>query len=533
MKKEMKLAAMLMTALFAMVLGSCTSDEVSPKSSTQEPEEWHTVQVNMNVSKCEFDTSDSRAVGSGTGWEDKDIIYLLFSDANGNKIKGNATYDKATTTWKLQYFGTTLPHIENGTLQAYFFDGYTNLENDIINIQGTTGVYMSLSGSYSFPIGGSVTVVATLRAATSRIRFKGNYGTSIRVGGIKYYTSQTRSTGEMTQSMDVVSLTVGSNGYTSYIYGEFANETTPAFVVENSNSIFVAEWSSPTSIFQKGQSGWMNIPSTNNSDGWVTLSGTASVTINKEQIAIEEGKYTDLTTTILPDDTYKVLAWSSSDNSVATVDNFGRVTALAPGKTTITATSYLDGTKTAKCSVVVEPTHTGVNLGLPSGTLWATCNVGASSPEDYGYYYAWGETEPKKSYTQINYTYSATANLPLINDAAYTNWGNNWKMPTKDQEEELRDKCSWQWSKQNGIVGYKVTGPNGNSIFLPAAGYYNNSSVSDTGKSIYCWSCTYSGYNSTNKYNEAYAITYETANKCKIGNYNAFIGRSVRAVRLD
>ncbi len=114
-----------------------------------------------------------------------------------------------------------------------------------------------------------------------------------------------------------------------------------------------------------------------------------------------------------------------------------------------------------------------VDLGLTSGTLWATCNVGASQPEGYGDYFAWGETTPKDEYTLENYiepTAQGYDMLDLACDAAYVNWGDKWCMPTWEQMEELMNECAWTWTQQNGADGYRVEGPNGNSIFLPAAG---------------------------------------------------------------
>ncbi len=139
-----------------------------------------------------------------------------------------------------------------------------------------------------------------------------------------------------------------------------------------------------------------------------------------------------------------------------------------------------------------ETIHEYVDLGLPSGLKWATCNVGASSPEEYGDYFAWGEVEPKTIYDWSTYKYGSDYNqltkycndsdlgyngftdnktvLDPEDDAATVNWGGAWRMPTKAEQDELRKNCTWTWTTQNGVNGYKVTGPNGNSIFLPAAG---------------------------------------------------------------
>ena len=116
--------------------------------------------------------------------------------------------------------------------------------------------------------------------------------------------------------------------------------------------------------------------------------------------------------------------------------------------------------------------HEYVDLGL--SVKWATCNVGASQPHEYGDYYAWGETTTKNNYTEDNSkTYGKNIGDISGNpnyDAAAANWGSRWRMPTYTEMKELDDKCTWTWTTENEVNGFKVTGPNGNSIFLPAAG---------------------------------------------------------------
>ena len=121
-----------------------------------------------------------------------------------------------------------------------------------------------------------------------------------------------------------------------------------------------------------------------------------------------------------------------------------------------------------------------VDLGL--SVKWACCNVGANSPEDYGDYFAWGETSPKEYYDEGNYQhwpdYNEDGFWSTINsdisgtqyDAATANWGGSWRMPTETEQQELLNNCAWTWTSLNGVNGMEVTGPNGNSIFLPAAG---------------------------------------------------------------
>ena len=117
--------------------------------------------------------------------------------------------------------------------------------------------------------------------------------------------------------------------------------------------------------------------------------------------------------------------------------------------------------------------HDWVDLGLPSGLKWATCNIGANKPEEYGYYIEWGELTEKESYTfnnaLVKENYHDIKGNPQWDVVAYQ-WKGSWRMPTSDDYQELIDNCKWSWEQLNGINGYNIVGTNGNSIFLPAAG---------------------------------------------------------------
>ena len=174
-----------------------------------------------------------------------------------------------------------------------------------------------------------------------------------------------------------------------------------------------------------------------------------------------------------------------------------------------------DGTKvihfyTEVDSIVTYSEGIAVDLGLPSGTLWADRNIGADTQEGYGDYFAWGETSPKSTYNWSTYKYckgsydtmtkynnnsscGTVDNKTVLepsDDAATANWGNSWRMPTPEEQKELDQKCTWIWTTSNGVNGYKVVGPNGNSIFLPAAGCRYDSSVYDVGSRGFYWSAS-------------------------------------------
>ena len=159
----------------------------------------------------------------------------------------------------------------------------------------------------------------------------------------------------------------------------------------------------------------------------------------------------------------------------------------------------------------IENGHEWVDLGLPSGLKWATCNVGATTPEEYGDYFAWGEVESKTTYNWNTYKYCVDNRdnftkycnnsdygkdgfvdnktvLDSEDDAAHVNWGGAWRMPTSNEFSELKTECIWTWTIQNGVYGRKVTGSNGNSIFLPAAGYWDERTLLRVGLHGYYWS---------------------------------------------
>jgi len=181
--------------------------------------------------------------------------------------------------------------------------------------------------------------------------------------------------------------------------------------------------------------------------------------------------------------------------------------------------------------------HDYVDLGL--SVMWATCNVGALSPAEYGDYYAWGETTPKSEYTEENSKTNGknigdiSGNLQY--DAARANWGGSWRMPTNDEMHELVDKCTWEWGMfdnrvgdstiHTGTYGYKVTGPNGNSIFLPAAGWRYGSLLDDESEPGRYWCSTPYEGNTRDAYSHYFISDYYNVSwRCR------YCGQSVRPV---
>ena len=189
-----------------------------------------------------------------------------------------------------------------------------------------------------------------------------------------------------------------------------------------------------------------------------------------------------------------------------------------------------------------------IDLGLSSGVKWAACNVGATKPEEFGGYYAWGETEEKidfglssykwYDYATFNMTKYCTGNIGGYNkvdnktvldpedDVAHVKRGRDWRMPTIDEFDELHRECNWQWTSLNGVNGYLVTGPNGNSIFLPAAGFCHgfDAVVLNGGIGGCYWS---SSLSDSNTY--AMMISFSSEN-CDISSNSRDYGLPVRPV---
>ncbi len=209
----------------------------------------------------------------------------------------------------------------------------------------------------------------------------------------------------------------------------------------------------------------------------------------------------------------------------------------------------------AVINIILNPepadNHEWVDLGLPSGTLWATMNVGANAPEQYGDYFAWGETEPKDIYKWTTYKWCNGTNNTLTkyctdsscgyngfvdnktelepsDDAACAHYPDGC-MPSVEQIQELCDCCTWQWTEMNGVNGQLVTGPNGATMFLPAAGHRYDDKLQNVGSSCYYWSRTiFPNY----PYYYAYRL-YFTSEQVDWGIISRMYGFPVRAVRVQ
>ena len=284
---------------------------------------------------------------------------------------------------------------------------------------------------------------------------------------------------------------------------------------------------------------------------WVT-----SISLGTTSLSLAIGAEATLSvTSVLPDNANdKTYSWSSSDSSIASVDNSGKVTARANGNATIKATANDGSGVFASCSVEIDRIY--VPQAVDMGTVvngknikWASFNIGASSPEEYGLYYAWGETEPKSNYIwdtykwcnvlyntltkyNTNSSYGNVDNKTVLessDDVASVKLGGKWRMPTDAEWTELQTKCTWTWTTNyngTGVKGRIVTATNGNSIFLPAAGYRGNTIPVNAGSYGYYWSSSLD----TGNPNYVWYVNFSSGYVLRDHDLYRYYGYSVRPV---
>jgi uncharacterized protein (TIGR02145 family) len=267
----------------------------------------------------------------------------------------------------------------------------------------------------------------------------------------------------------------------------------------------------------------------------VSLAEIENGTVNTSATLAQVGE--TVTLKITPSSGYKLKSLSvmCGEKEVEVTDNSF---IMPEGEVKITA-SFAVTTGT-------ENGYTWVDLGL--SVRWASMNVGATKPEDYGNYYAWGEIAAKSTYDWSTYKYADGSSstltkycsdasygkdgftdelttLKAADDAASQIWGGNWRMPTKDEWQELKDNCTWTWTTLNGVNGYEVKATNGNTIFLPAVGYYDGGELSNAGSLGYYWSSSLD----TDDPGSAQLVYFYSVNH-GTGYGSRYYGRSVRPV---
>lgn len=239
---------------------ACTSqddilDDIQKEEDNNQP---HTCELVLNVTKSGFD--DEPQSRAASGWTNGDKIYLTFTVGDCTSY-GDAVYNNGS--WTVYYYG---PLTEGATTKctAVYFDNPELESSPVVKITESTGIYEDTNGSYVFS-GGTLSVTADLKPKTGRIRFAGTNNDEITLYGVSHYTSYDCSNGKFTTSIGALKITVAS-GFTPYVYGAFADTEQPRLNVITATSGYTRFLS--TSIYQPGESGYMNIPSETSHNGW-------------------------------------------------------------------------------------------------------------------------------------------------------------------------------------------------------------------------------------------------------------------------
>lgn len=292
----MKMLSKLMSAAFLIgsslaVFTACSSDDIAGPTTQQAQNGHHTVTMKL-VGGCEgFDGSKTRADESAAiSWNDGDKLYLQFTNGS-NIVSGNATYSATSKAWTLEYYGT-LALEKQSKCQAFYFDSPVSVTSTTIKLNDRTGIYEDASGTYLFD-GSNLTVNASLKPKTSRLRFKGTEGTPIIVEGISHYTSYDIASNSFFTSSEGVKDTIyAESGYTPYIYGYFTDAKNPRIrMVVNSGEGYTMECAS--TMFNVGESGYLTIPTETSHNGWATgLNFTVKgVSFKMIPVAYKEGDF--------------------------------------------------------------------------------------------------------------------------------------------------------------------------------------------------------------------------------------------------
>ena len=492
--------------LLGLIFTICScSQENAVNELKQESKGWHSAKVNFNINCNNFDQGDGATRATTDTWQDGDVVYLLLTDKDGNKVQAYVRFDATKQEWgELMYEGyrSYLTCNTERVAEAYYIVGVNDLDSETISLTSDKEIYYCAAGTYVYPENGDMTVSISLAPLTGRIRFEGAAGTSITIGGLKTYTSFSRTTGQLTASTDNFQSTVDSNGSTPYIYSVFVDPETPSLFV-NSDNKYKTVFNATSSILKPGKSGFLTIPTNADHRGWETIPDVSEIKLDKTTLSLFPGNTAQLTATISPDNAYdKSVTWSSSNTAVATVDNNGEVTAIADGTATITVQSVSISNVNATCTVTVSrETRTftvgGVTFNMKLVEA-GSFQMGTSTGEVYekpvhsvtitkDYYI--GETEVTQALWEAVTGYSPTSFGSAWSDAEglgdnypayYISYedvqafitklnsmtGENFRMPTE---------AEWEFASHGGnkSMGYTYSGSN---TISDVAWYRENSS---------------------------------------------------------
>ena len=435
------------------------------------------IQVSTEATYSFTVTEDVALVANFTNVSPTYAISVSANPINGGTVSGGGTY----------YYGNTC------TLTATPATGYTFInwtKDDVV---------VSSNISFTFTVTEDAAYVANFSINSYEITATSNPIGAGTITGVGTYTYGASATLTATPATGYIFTNWTKNGI------QVSTEASYSFTVTE-NVTLVANFTAVPSTCT------ISVSANPSNGGTVSGGGTYNY-----------GSTCTLTATPAID--YAFTSWKVNGNVVSSNAVY-----------TFTVTS--DRTLVANFYYVGGDDHTCVDLGLPSGTLWATCNVGADSPEEFGDYFAWGETQPKDTCDWDTYQFYNGNNLTKYtgddglvtllpeDDAATANWGPNWRMPTRMECQELLAYTTVTWTTQNGVEGKLFTAQNGNSIFLPATGFLSGGSIYYIGSGGYCWSSSLYMDDPSFVWTILFGVDYYM-----VYCYGRAYGRSVRPVR--
>lgn len=423
----MKRTAISLLAGAALLFAACSSEveELTPRDDDGRIQ--HTAVLRFEGDIQHFDAPATRATTAD--WDDGATIYIQYQTASG-LVDGTAVYSQSKDEWTVNYYGT-ITKGQQSKCEVYYFEKPASTAMTSVSLNAQSAVFADNQATYLYE-DGTVTLRAHFKPQTGRIRFRGTAGCQFSITGLKWYSVYNIDNNTLSQQIGSLTLTVGGDGYTLYVYGAFEDDVNRQITIDSNDSTYLFTKQFSPLALATAKSGYINVPTVEYRNGWQL--------IEKDPLRL-----------------------CPNNNHPHQID-------------------------------------------MGTGIKFACCNIGSTSPIDYGEYFAWGETKPKSSYDWSTYslckgssytmtkyctakTYGTVDNktqLELSNDAARANWGSPWRMPTRFEFEALY-KCTWTQTAINNVAGYKVTATNGNTIFLPFAGRRSDTTSELKGSSGYYW----------------------------------------------
>lgn len=357
MKSLKQLSICMAGALGLLMSASCSSQgDIIEEITESEAVQMHTCKLKLDVTRTSYDSTRAE---DATEWAEGDRILLTFTVGSGTTY-GDATYNNGE--WSVNYYGTLAAGVSS-KCQAVYFEDVENISGPVASMTDATAIYEDNNCTYIFQEG-ELSVTANLSPKTGRIRFAGAANEEIKVYGINYYSGYDSSTGSFTSTTAMLTLKVASNGYTPYVYGEFADAEEPKVNLVTSKSAYTRYF--PSTVFRKGESGYVTIPTENSYSGW-----TARFILKVNGVVF------DMIPVLYNSAVYLLSETETTEEQYVAVMG-GVATTSQKAKTGISSSDWTTFMSTLKLL-------TGLNFERPSESVWQYAYKGGSLSKGYTY----------------------------------------------------------------------------------------------------------------------------------------------------